>query len=174
MNQSGRNPPISLSIRIKIHLLKMVAGWNPFFSFFFFFPIQRHWFHILHFPNSTGLFTKPTGHHYTKYRFSPDIGVGPWNVRGGVHTRRKRGGGGLGRSGVRGDGEDCRPARECGAPPAPRPSTFLSTGHVLCCQAPGSCPSTNSLPHTPISLHFYILQFCFWRSLFSCTHYIPI
>jgi hypothetical protein len=24
-------------------------------------------------PNSTGLFTKPTGRHYTKYRFSPDI-----------------------------------------------------------------------------------------------------
>jgi hypothetical protein len=33
----------------------------------------NHRFHILHFPNSTGLFTKPTGHHYTKYRFSPDI-----------------------------------------------------------------------------------------------------
>jgi hypothetical protein len=31
--------------------------------------------HILHFPNSTGLFTKPTGRHYTKYRFSPDIVV---------------------------------------------------------------------------------------------------
>jgi hypothetical protein len=24
-------------------------------------------------PNSTGLFTRPTGRHYTKYRFSPDI-----------------------------------------------------------------------------------------------------
>ena len=30
-------------------------------------------FHILHFPNSTGLFTKPTARHNTKYRFSPDI-----------------------------------------------------------------------------------------------------
>jgi hypothetical protein len=44
----------------------MVAGWNPFL-------FLKHQFHILHFPNSTGLFTKPTGHHYTKYRFSPDI-----------------------------------------------------------------------------------------------------
>jgi hypothetical protein len=32
-------------------------------------------FDILHFPNSTGLFTKPTGRHHTKYRFSPDIAV---------------------------------------------------------------------------------------------------
>jgi hypothetical protein len=24
-------------------------------------------------PNSTGLFPKPTGSHYTKYQFSPDI-----------------------------------------------------------------------------------------------------
>jgi hypothetical protein len=45
----------------------MVAGCNPF-------SFQKHRFHILHFPNSTGLFTKPTGRHYTnKYRFSPDI-----------------------------------------------------------------------------------------------------
>jgi hypothetical protein len=27
-----------------------------------------------HFPHSTGLSTKPTGRHYTKYRFSPDMG----------------------------------------------------------------------------------------------------
>ena len=47
----------------------MVAGWNPFF-------FKKHRFHILHFPNSTRLFTKPTGHHYTKYRFSPDIAGG--------------------------------------------------------------------------------------------------
>ena len=66
MNQTGWNPPISQFIRVKILLLKMVAGWNPFF-------FQKHRFHILHFPNSTGLFTKPTGRHYTKYRFSPDI-----------------------------------------------------------------------------------------------------
>ena len=46
----------------------MVAGWNPLL-----FP--KHRFHILHFPNSTGLFTKPTGRHYTKYRFSSDIAV---------------------------------------------------------------------------------------------------
>ena len=44
----------------------MVAGWNPIF-------FLKHRFHILHFPNPTGLFTKPTGRHYTKYRFSPDI-----------------------------------------------------------------------------------------------------
>jgi len=37
------------------------------------FLFKKHRFHILHFPNSTGLFTKPTGRHYTKYRFSPDI-----------------------------------------------------------------------------------------------------
>ena len=45
----------------------MVAGWNP--SFFL-----KHQFHILRFPNSTGLVTKPNGCHYTKYRFSPNIG----------------------------------------------------------------------------------------------------
>ena len=39
-------------------------------SFFF----LKHRFHILHFLNSTGLFTKPTGRHYTTYWFSPDIG----------------------------------------------------------------------------------------------------
>ena len=33
----------------------------------------KHRFHIIHFPNSTGLFTKPTGRHHTKYRFSLDI-----------------------------------------------------------------------------------------------------
>jgi hypothetical protein len=44
----------------------MVAGRNPFL-------FLKHRFHILHFPNSTGLFTKPTGRHYTKHRFSPDI-----------------------------------------------------------------------------------------------------
>jgi len=42
-------------------------------SFFFW----KHRFHILQFPDSTGLFTKPTGRHYTKYRFSPDIGWHP-------------------------------------------------------------------------------------------------
>ena len=46
----------------------MVVGWNPFF-------FLKHRFHILHFPNSTGLFTKPTSHNYTKYRFFPDIDV---------------------------------------------------------------------------------------------------
>ena len=44
----------------------MVAGWNPLL-----FP--KHRFHILHIPNSTGLFTRPTGHRYTKYQFSPYI-----------------------------------------------------------------------------------------------------
>ena len=46
----------------------MVASWNPIF-------FQNHRFHILHFPNSTGFFTKPTGRHYTKYRFSPDTAL---------------------------------------------------------------------------------------------------
>ena len=46
---------------------QMVAGWNLFI-------FLKHQFHILHFLNSTGLFTKPTGRHYTKcHRFSPDI-----------------------------------------------------------------------------------------------------
>ena len=49
----------------------MVAGWNPFL-------FLKHRFHILHFPNSTGLFTKPTGRHYTKYQYSPDIARSSW------------------------------------------------------------------------------------------------
>ena len=52
----GKNPPPQNGCRLK--------------SVFF----LKHRFHIFHFPNSTGLFTKPTGHHYTKHRFSPDIG----------------------------------------------------------------------------------------------------
>ena len=44
----------------------MVAGRNPFL-------FLKHRFHILHFPNSTGFFTKPTGCHHTKYQLSPDI-----------------------------------------------------------------------------------------------------
>ena len=43
----------------------MVAGWI----------CLKHRFHILHFSNSTKLFIKPTGRHYTKYQFSPDIGL---------------------------------------------------------------------------------------------------
>jgi hypothetical protein len=70
MNQTRWNPPISHFIRVKILFLKMVAGWNLFL-------FSKHRLHILHFPNSTGLFTKPTGHHYTKYRFSPDIDPPP-------------------------------------------------------------------------------------------------
>ena len=53
----------------------MVASWNPFF-------LKRQ-FHILHFLDSTGLFTKPTSRHYTKFRFSPDIGVKDTSFRGG-------------------------------------------------------------------------------------------
>ena len=45
----GKNPPLQNCCRLK--------------SVFF----QKHQFHILHFPNSTRLFTKPTTHHYTKY-----------------------------------------------------------------------------------------------------------
>jgi hypothetical protein len=44
----------------------MVVGYNMLFYY-------KCRFHILHFPNSTRVFTKPTGRHYTKYRFSPDI-----------------------------------------------------------------------------------------------------
>ena len=36
-------------------------------------------------PNSTGLFTKPTGHHYTKYRFSPDIEI---HIRKSIEVKR--------------------------------------------------------------------------------------
>jgi hypothetical protein len=64
-NQTGWNLLISQFIRVNILLLKMVVGWNPVFL--------RHRFHILHFPNSIGLFTKPTGRYYTRYWFSPDI-----------------------------------------------------------------------------------------------------
>jgi hypothetical protein len=57
----------------------MVAGWNPFFNIIFknnllFLLLllkENHRAHILHFPNSTILFTKPTGRHYTKGRFTP-------------------------------------------------------------------------------------------------------
>jgi hypothetical protein len=49
----------------------MIASWNPFL-------FLKHRFHILHFPNLTGFFTKPTGHHYTKYRFCPDIASENW------------------------------------------------------------------------------------------------
>jgi hypothetical protein len=51
----GENPPPQNGCQLK----------SVFFS--------KHRFHILHFPNSTGLFRKPTGRHYTKYWFSPDI-----------------------------------------------------------------------------------------------------
>ena len=59
----GKNPPPQNSCQLKF---------RPFFIFF-----KKHRFHILHFPISTRLFTKPTGHHYTttKYQFSPDIGL---------------------------------------------------------------------------------------------------
>ena len=54
----------------------MVAGWNPI-------CFQKHRFYILHIPNATGLFRKPTGSHYTKYRFSPDIG---WALQAEIYT----------------------------------------------------------------------------------------
>ena len=78
MNQTGWNSPVSQFTHVKILLLKMVDGWNPNF-----FNLEKHRFHILHFPNSTRLFTKPTSRHYTKYRFCPDIGMdGNSNTRG--------------------------------------------------------------------------------------------
>ena len=75
MNQTEWNPHVSQFIRVKI-LLKMVAGWNPI-------CFQKHRFYILHIPNATGLFRKPTGSHYTKYRFSPDIG---WALQAEIYT----------------------------------------------------------------------------------------
>ena len=68
MNQSERNQHVSQFNLVKILLPKTVADWNPFFF------KKKHRFHILPFPNSTGLFTKPTGCHHTKHRFSPDTG----------------------------------------------------------------------------------------------------
>jgi hypothetical protein len=56
---AGKNSPFQKWLPVEIRLF-----------------FKRHQFHILHFPNSTGLFTKPTGRHYTKYRFSPDIDPG--------------------------------------------------------------------------------------------------
>ena len=49
----------------------MVAGWNPFYLLIY----KKHKFHILHFPNSTELLTKPTGRRYSKYRVSLDIAL---------------------------------------------------------------------------------------------------
>jgi hypothetical protein len=54
----GKNPPPQNGCRLKS---------------VFFFPFRKDRFYILHFLNSTELFTKPTGRHYTKYRFVPDI-----------------------------------------------------------------------------------------------------
>ena len=71
MNQTGWIPPISQFIHVKILLLKIVTSWK----LIVFFNYKMHQFHILHFPNSTGVFTKPTSRHCTKYRFSPDIGT---------------------------------------------------------------------------------------------------
>jgi hypothetical protein len=45
----------------------MVAGWNPFFFF------KSTGFTSSTFSNPNNLFTNPTGRHYTKHRFSPDI-----------------------------------------------------------------------------------------------------
>jgi hypothetical protein len=60
------------------------------------FCLLKHQFHILHFPNSTGLFTKPTGRHYPEYWFSRDIAAHPgrmslnqvFEVICGVHHRQ--------------------------------------------------------------------------------------
>jgi hypothetical protein len=60
----GKNPPPQNSCRLK----------SVFFFLFLFSFLKAPVFTSSTFPNSTGLFTKPTGHHHTKYRFSPDIG----------------------------------------------------------------------------------------------------
>ena len=62
----GKNPPPQNGSWLKFVF---------FYNFFYFYFKIKHQFHILHFLNSTGLFTNPTGRHYTKYRFSPDTGV---------------------------------------------------------------------------------------------------
>ena len=51
----GKNPPPQNDCRLKSVLF------------------LKHRFHILHFLNSTGLFTKPTGRHYTEYQFFLNI-----------------------------------------------------------------------------------------------------
>jgi hypothetical protein len=56
----GQNPPPQNGCRLK-----------SVFFFFFKTPVSHP--PLSQFPNSTGLFTKPTGRHYTKNRFSPDI-----------------------------------------------------------------------------------------------------
>ena len=61
-NLSRKNPPPQNGCRLK----------SGFFL--------KHQFHILHFPNSTRLFTKPISCHYTKYRFSPDIGLNKYTM----------------------------------------------------------------------------------------------
>jgi hypothetical protein len=64
----------------EIRLFHNPSGWKSSSSKWlpveirFFFSKKKHRCHILHFPNLSRLFTKPTGHHYTKYRFYPDIG----------------------------------------------------------------------------------------------------
>jgi hypothetical protein len=62
-SRPGKNPPSQNGCRLK--------------SVLFF---EKHRFHILYFPNSTGSFTKPTGRHDTTYRwFSPDMAThGGW------------------------------------------------------------------------------------------------
>ena len=55
---NSKNPPPQNGCRLKSILLK---------------KIQKHRFHILHFPNPIGLFTKPIDRQFTKYRFSLDI-----------------------------------------------------------------------------------------------------
>jgi hypothetical protein len=54
----GKNPPLQESKWLHVEIL--------FLHIYF----KKHRFHIPHFPNSTGLFTKPTGRHYTKGRFT--------------------------------------------------------------------------------------------------------
>jgi hypothetical protein len=54
---AGKNPPPQNGCRLKSIFFSKAPVSHP------------------HFPNSTGLFTKPTGRHYTKYWFSLDIGM---------------------------------------------------------------------------------------------------
>jgi hypothetical protein len=58
----SKNPPPQNGFQLK-----------SFIDFNFNSNNKKHRFHILHFPNSTGLFTKPASRHHTKHQFSPDI-----------------------------------------------------------------------------------------------------
>ena len=76
INSTGWYPALDETNQMKYAYFTILLGKNSSSSngcrlkSVFFFKAR---FHILHFSNSTVLFTKLTGRHYTKYRFSTDI-----------------------------------------------------------------------------------------------------